>query len=182
MEMKTKLNWTLVLEVGTILVAVMGLGAIYFQMEQTNRVAEATFIMELGNRGSSYINIYRHLAPGGKWSPISPKQPEAISDRDASYIRTYLSFYGELNFLIKEGNLDIRKANELLAGRFFLAVHNPIVQSVSTHHETFREYFLAVEELHKELHKYRSERGLPILQRKYCRTHCKVIGERLHPE
>lgn len=159
-----KIDWKLGLEGGAVLVGILGLAAIWLQMNQTNRIAKATFILELSERASSFSDTYGKLSPGGEWSPES--QAKQI---DATNVRTYLTFYSQLNFLIENDMLDLGTANDLFAGRFFFAVHNPRVQDVSTHDKDVGEFFVGVNKLHASLRKYRKDRGLEIPYEQYCR-------------
>lgn len=110
-----------------ILTAIGGIFSIFFEFQRTKKMAEAQFVTNLNhtfNTTEPIIKLYNRLEKyyrniGGE---------ELFDDVEISDYVIYFTFFETLYTLIQKNIIGIAKIHDLFAYRFFIIVHNPVIQ------------------------------------------------------
>lgn len=109
-------------DVVATIAAIVGAGAIWFEMRRSKDMAEGEFIINLNDSflGSDDIkSVYRKL---------NSKEP--ITEEDRISVVEYLTFFETIFILIERNVATLALVDDLFSYRFFLAINNHDIQNL----------------------------------------------------
>ena len=145
----------------TMIIDFLGIICIGYELEMSQRIQEAQFIFELNHafvENDCYAKVYDKLE-------MADRKKKKVKLKTIE-ISNYLTFFETMYLLLQEKVIEIEVLDDLFAYRFFIAVHNEIIQKeklIKTPYN-FRNIFL----LEKEWMEYRKRKGLGIYKTENC--------------
>lgn len=141
----------------SIAIQVLSAGLIVLQLRDSRKAQEGEFIMNLNMsfvQNDKYSFAYTEFEKGD----------EAKLSRVE--ISNYLTFFESIYLLLMDGVISIKILDDLFSYRFFLAVHNPMVQKEKLVDNPYN--FRNIYRLEKMWIDYRKKCGLKIYEEKNC--------------
>lgn len=150
-----------VIQIASLLSAVIGVILLAVEISQSRKITEADFIADL-NESFVTNEDYKRA-----YTMFENYDFENLPDLDMEniHISNYLTFFETFQLLLESETLTMRQLNDLFGYRFFLAVHNPYVQRKKLVKSP--ENFVNLYRLEREWIKYRKKRGLKIYHEEY---------------
>jgi len=154
-------------EISTIFVtiaSIVGGIAIWIQLKREHDLNEAKFLTEYNENficNEKLSNIQKSLEDYSK----GRIKDDVIAAINRQELINYLDYLEALSALINKDTLDLRTIDNLFSYRFFLAINNPVVQSLELIPDA--EFYKGCYILHKQWTKYKKKKKLAILMEEY---------------
>lgn len=146
-----------IINVISLVIAAIGAWLVVYQLFLSKRLQEADFILNLNQLFTSnehYAEMYKKLE---KMNETKEKlEIERIE------ISNHLTFFETIYLLLKKNTLTIEILDDLFAYRFFLAVHNEVIQEIKLVASPYN--FRNIYRLEKLWIDYRKKQGLPVFR------------------
>lgn len=158
------LTWSEVANIATavgLAAAAIGLIMTALQMRAAGKTSRAQFLHYLESDAQRFQPLFKYLLPVGR--PVTDELRLALR-ADELLLFSALNFFEKVQLLVQNGTVDLQSIDSLFAGRFFLIVHSPLVQSLVLLNQSYLNYFSVVRGLYRRWFVYRKACGLPIFQ------------------
>lgn len=109
-----------------ILIAVLGLIAIWYQLKREQDISTAQFIVSLNdtfNENSDITYIYNKL------KEIRDNKSDCLTENDGRVMGDYVMFFQVINYLLDQKVIRLDMIDGLFANKFFIFVNNLDVQN-----------------------------------------------------
>lgn len=141
----------------TILTAILGVLAIWYQLKKEHDISRAEFIFMLNTTFAENDNIstiYKKLKldrdmPGIEFTPD-----------DGRLMGEYIMYFETMSYLINEKIVDINMVDDLFSGRFFMFMNHLHTQEYQLRYSGI---MITIFELYCNWYNYRKKKGLPEL-------------------
>ncbi len=145
----------------SLAIASVSVFTIILQLNESKRIQEAEFIVHLNQafvENIGYAKVYTELE--------SSQQKNRKPKLTRIEISNYLTFFETIYILLSQKAINIKNLDDLFEYRFFLAIHNKMIQKtklVATPYNFRNIYYLE-----KIWMQYRKENELPIYNEENC--------------
>lgn len=151
---------SVIIDIVTVVTALIGAIALFFQFKRDKDINQAEFIINLG------VDFYDQKGPKEIMNKLekyrkSKSHSGIFTKEDYDDIVSYLQWCEELAFVINKGVLKISDIDDLMSYRFFLITNNEYIQKLELIPE--REFYRGIYKLHKEWVEYKRKKNLYIL-------------------
>jgi len=150
-------NW--IVTTITTLTTVIGVFAVWLQMQKGKKLNEGEFILNLRKQFVDNPHIFQLTLKLEKYDR-SDKEINPFSEDDISDIATYMTFFEVMYLLMQRSIIKLFMVDLLFAFHFFLLINNPRVQEIEL--IPCQDYYIDVYRLYYDWISYRKERKLPI--------------------
>ncbi len=137
----------------TIVTAIIGALAIWYQLKKEHDISKAEFIINLNNTfhdNSNIEYIYNKLKLYRDMGDIT------FSEDDGRIMGDYIMYFEIVNYLLDEKIVTIGMVNKLFANKFFIFTNNPYVQK---HQLIYSAINKPIFELYEKWYNYRLING-----------------------
>lgn len=141
----------------TIVTAIVGVIAIWYQLKKDHDVSKAEFVINLNNTfhdNEKIVYIYE------KFKSNRDKNSIEVTEEDGRTMGDYIMFFQMVNYLVKENIVNISMIDELFANKFFIFVNNHWVQKYQLVYSMIN---MPVLELYETWYNYRLSTKKPII-------------------
>ena len=128
----------------TVVTALIGAIALFFQFKRDKDINQATFIFEYGKYFNELPGVPEFLS---KLEAYRKGDKKALTDDSYDGMVNYLQWCESLSILIQKGVMDFETVDNLYSYNFFLIANNEYVQNKELVPEA--EYYKGVYYLHK---------------------------------
>lgn len=146
----------------TVLTAIFGAIAIWYQLRKDQQIATAEFIVTLNNTfndNDKIIYIYDRLKALRDNSVV-----DGFTSEDGRKMGDYIMFFQIIDYLLDERIIKIDMIDKLFANKFFIFVNNLDVQKYQLKYNAINSH---VFELYVRWFNYRRDNKLPLLYSKH---------------
>ncbi|GHV95499.1 hypothetical protein AGMMS50293_18190 [Spirochaetia bacterium] len=150
-------NW--IVTTITTLTTVVGVFAVWLQMQKGKKLNEGEFILNLRKQFVDNPHIYQMTVKLEKYER-SDKKNNPFSEDDISDIATYMTFFEVMYLLIKRNIIKLFMVDLLFAFHFFILINNERIQELEL--IPCQDYYIDVYKLYYEWITFRKKKGLPI--------------------
>lgn len=153
-------NWgSRVSEIITIVTALIGAVALFFQFKRDKDVNQASFVVEFGKTFEEKEGCREIMQ---KLESYRKGNTNVFIDKDYDAIVSYLQWCETLAVLVQNNVLNLKVIDNLFSYRFFLITNNSYIQKLELVPEA--EFYKGVYTLHKLWTKYKKKNNRTILQ------------------
>lgn len=145
-------------EVVTTITAIIGAIAIWYQLKKDRELNEATFIM---NYNTSFIENKELTNIEAKLDKYRFTGKFELEEEEKQSLVNYLVYIEALAALVFRKVISLESIDDLFSYRFFLAMHNPVVQQTELFPEA--EFYRGSFKLYKIWIAYKQDNNLPIV-------------------
>ena len=153
----TQNNW--VVTTITTLTTIIGVFALWLQMQKGKKLNEGEFILNLRKEFVDNPHLFQLTLKLEKYDR-SDKTVNPFNEDDISDIAAYMTFFEIIYVLIKRDIIKLHMIDLLFAFHFFLLINNPRIQDIEL--IPCQEYYIDVYKLYYEWINYRREKNMPI--------------------
>jgi len=153
----TQNNW--VVTTITTLTTIIGVFAVWLQMQKGKKLNEGEFILNLRKQFVDNPHLFQLSLKLEKYDR-SDKTENPFSEDDISDIAAYMTFFEVMYLLIKRDIIKLTMVDLLFAFHFFLLINNPRIQEIEL--IPCQEYYIDVYRLYLEWITYRQKKNMPV--------------------
>ena len=146
-----------------LIAAAIGLVMTAIQIRAAGKTSRGQFLHDLEGDAQRFQPLFKYLLPADR--PVTDKLRKALQ-ADELLLFSALNFFEKVQLLVQNGSVELKSVDRLFAGRFFLIVHSPLVQSLVLLNQSYIHYFTTVAELYQRWYSYRKDNGLLIFMEK----------------
>jgi c-di-AMP phosphodiesterase-like protein len=150
-------NW--IVTTITTLTTVVGVFAVWLQMQKGKRLNEGEFILNLRRQFVDNPHIYQLTLKLEKYDR-SDKINNPFSEDDISDIASYMTFFEVMYLLMKRSIIKLYMVDLLFSFHFFLLINNEKIQEIEL--IPCQDYYIDVYRLYYDWVNYRKEKKLPV--------------------
>ena len=145
----------------TMIIAITGAIAIWYQLKKEKDIDEASFIVNLNNsfvENDGIKKIYSELRGNMNTLDVNPFDAQA----ERRYIVDYLTYFETIYILYKKDVFSIAELDEMFAFRFFIAINDPYIQQIEL--KPNGPFYEDLYILYKPWKEYRLKKGKSIVK------------------
>lgn len=146
-------------EIITIATALIGAIALFFQFKRDKDINQASFVVEFGKSFEEKEGCREIMQ---KLEDYRKGNTDVFTDKDYSYIVSYLQWCETLSILVQTNVLNLKTIDNLYSYWFFLITNNPYIQKLELIPEA--EFYKGTYILHKIWTKYKRKTNQTILE------------------
>jgi len=150
-------NW--VVTTITTLTTIIGVFAVWMQMQKGKKLNEGEFILNLRKQFVDNPHIFQLTLKLEKYDR-SDKSEDPFNEDDISDIASYMTFFEVMYLMIKRDIIKLYMIDLLFAFHFFLLINNPKIQEIEL--IPCQEYYLDVYKFYYEWITYRQKKNMSI--------------------
>jgi len=154
-------------EILSALAALIGVLAIWYELNREKDLRESQFIIDLNNSfyenediKELYIRLNRMMIEVGEGKSVT-EFDTTFSVEDELLVSQYLGFFGTINYLIERKMIDLKMIDTTFAYRYFLIANNPYIQDLFLIKDS--QYYKGNYNLYKKWFNYRKKNGFHII-------------------
>jgi hypothetical protein len=134
--------------------AAIGLLKLIYESNKTRKLKEAEFVASL-NRDFTSNNLICSLYQKLEHDYRKQDEPSRINEEDVVSFVVYLTFFETLHDLILKGIIKIETIDDLFGYRFFIMIHNKVVQETELTAPTLIDSYINIFKLYDKWTKHR---------------------------
>jgi hypothetical protein len=150
-------NW--IVTTITTLTTVVGVFAVWLQMQKGKKLNEGEFILNLRKQFVDNQHIFQMTIKLEKYER-SDKQNNPFTEDDISDIAAYMTFFEVMYLLMKRNIIKLFMVDLLFAFHFFILINNERIQELEL--IPCQDYYIDVYKLYYEWITFRKNKKLPI--------------------
>jgi hypothetical protein len=150
-------NW--IVTTITTLTTVVGVFAVWVQMQKGKKLNEGEFILNLRKQFVDNQHIFQMTIKLEKYER-SDKQNNPFTEDDISDIAAYMTFFEVMYLLIKRNIIKLFMVDLLFAFHFFILINNERIQELEL--IPCQDYYIDVYKLYYEWITFRKDKKLPV--------------------
>jgi|GEM_PF-1270018 len=141
-------------KVAALIGAAIGLLKLIYESNKTRKLKEAEFVASL-NRDFTSNNLICSLYQKLEHDYRKQDEPSRINEEDVVSFVVYLTFFETLHDLILKGIIKIETIDDLFGYRFFIMIHNKVVQETELTAPTLIDSYINIFKLYDKWTKHR---------------------------
>ena len=150
-------NW--IVNTITTLTTVVGVFAVWMQMQKGKKLNEGEFILNLRNQFVDNPHIFQMTLKLEKYDR-SDKKINPFTEDDISDIASYMTFFEVMYLLMQRNIIKLNMVDLLFSFHFFLLINNERIQEIEL--LPCQDYYVDVYRLYYQWENYRRAKNLPI--------------------